>query len=312
MRTALLLGVKYAYPYIRRKAVSVGKKALSALVPSPGEPAFNPFAIFPHRRPQSMSFRTRPSSYRPSRYELARYAGVTRSRYGALANARRKRRLRYNYPDLADEVKYLDMFKTETSLNGSSSASTLEVMPTSGCTNCISCPAVGDSSSSRDGHRFVMKSIQVKGYIRIPAEDITGTVSSEAVHGWVALVLDTQTNRTAINSEDIFTQIISENEMDVIRNMTHPGRRFRVLRFMKWTCNNRAFQLSGGHTYISEWYRRFKFYKKLNIPVTCKTDSTTADVASVIDNSLSIIASDNYPDTADPKICYIARLRFRG
>lgn len=236
-------------------------------------------------------------------------------RFRSLVNARRNRRRRYNYPDLREETKFLDIGRSETALQEATDAAGLEVMPSAGCTNCISCPAVGDSASNRDGNKFIIKSIQVKGFIRLQRYAPTGArTAPNVVNGWIAMVLDTQTNGTAVNSEDVFKQIVADEDMLPFRNLNYAGKRFRILRFFKWSFGNRNFALSNdgtANTYIAEQMIRFKMFKKLNILVNCYSQATTADVASVTDNSVSIIAATNYADDV-PVIAYSARMRFRG
>lgn len=225
--------------------------------------------------------------------------------------ARRLRRRRYNYPDLREETKFLDVGMSETALSSSTTAASLELMPTAGCTNCISVPATGDDASSRDGKKYIMKSIQVKGYIRLPRVDDPSLAAPTAVTGWLAMVLDTQTNGLAVNSEDVFKQIVANAHQLPFRNLTFAGKRFRILRFFKWNVQDRQFTMLGTHTYIQEEIVRFKFYKKLNMIVNCYSNTSTADVASVTDNSISIIGATNL-SAAGPLCAYSARLRFRG
>lgn len=101
MRTALLLGAKYAAPYIRRKVFSAGKKLLGGLVPEPGQPAVNPFVVFAHRRPRtrarsSMSKHKRPLSVAAqhkamptaSSYLGGAYISLNRGQYRGLKHHR--------------------------------------------------------------------------------------------------------------------------------------------------------------------------------------------------------------------------------
>lgn len=229
---------------------------------------------------------------------------------------RRRRYLRGNPNQrvagfLGVEHKFLDMTYSPTNIANTTGCATGEADPTSGSANCLSCPAVGDSEQQRDGRKIVIESLHIKGNIYRTGE----TVAAVADPGRVVLfvVLDTQTNGAAINSEDVFKSIggTLDGTVDCHRNLLY-GTRFRVLKKLVWTPS-----IVGGYygTATSQWIHgitktfefHIKFPKGLHVNMTA---GTTADVANVIDNSLHFI---NFASVANKfAVEYQARIRFQG
>lgn len=189
------------------------------------------------------------------------------------------------------ELKFLDCAWNGVALGASTDGSGGELQPSSGSTNCISCPAQGDGESNRDGRKYVIKSCFVSGNI-----DTTGLQdqanATDAAGFWFALVLDTQTNGATINSEDVYvnpsTSAIAMLPQP-LRNLQN-SKRFKILDSCFRNYKDIYAFNDGGATgaIIGGQLPTVKLSWKGTIQV--ETTGTAADVASVSDNSLHVVA----------------------
>jgi len=208
------------------------------------------------------------------------------------------------------EKKFLDTAKADTSIGAVAALTGGEYDPSAGCTNCLSCPAQGDTEQSRDGKRIVIDSLIIKGYVR--TDPAAASTQSVPVKVFVAVVLDTQSNGAQLNSEDVFKNL-SNNvlaNVDVTKNLLF-GSRFRILKSQVYDLTPIGMSAASatvahyGMRREFDWYIPFKGGLQVNMNA-----GTTADVANVIDNSLHVIAFSTVD--AVPKIGYNARIRFQG
>lgn len=214
---------------------------------------------------------------------------------------------------LAIERKFLDCVRTSTAVPASTDFTGLEIQPSSGCTDCLSAPSQGDGPTQRDGHKINILSIYVSGFINLSIFDAE---TSQALPSFfIALILNTQTNGAAINSEDVYQNLLGTNTGVLCpqRNMTG-GSRFRVLKKRIITTPQPSVINDGtngidGMTVMMPFKFKINFPKGL--PVTFTIGSTTADVANVVDNSISLICGATIT-TLNPTISYTSRIRFVG
>lgn len=217
---------------------------------------------------------------------------------------------------LGIETKFLDVAFSNVAITGTSTdGSGGEIQPTSGCTGCFSAPAQGDTSSSREGKKIVIKSALVQGSIFIEKQAAQSTADN-IPDLFICIVQDTQTNGVTVNSEDVFKNIVgaSIGSTQPFRNMSNTSR-FKVLKQWKW---NRQVSLpitndtgaTGG--VIQEGISiPFDISWKGVMPVNFTVGSTTADVANVVDNSLHLIAFAS--DASFVPLIYAgSRIRFVG
>lgn len=211
---------------------------------------------------------------------------------------------------LGIERKFLDVYASDVAIVAPTDCAGGEVQPEGGCTGCISAPAQGDGEQQRDGRKITIKSafvnVTVRGAVRADQNDVLA-----APQVFVALVLDTQANGATVVSEQVFT-----NPNDTAYVNTYPLRnlqyssRYRVLDHKTmnmgpcYAINDAA---ATGSMVCSENTCVLSWNGDLNVTFT----NTTADVATVADNAMHIIA---FATTTNfqPVLSYNSRIRFVG
>lgn len=225
---------------------------------------------------------------------------------------------------LGIEKKFLDMAKTETVISAAAALTGGEMDPSAtsgpgggsgGCIGCLSCPAQGDSEQGRDGKRFVIDSLILKGYVRFYPTATTGVL--DPVKVFVAVVLDTQTNGAQMDSEFCFKNFLGSEETNInpVKNLLS-GNRFRILKSAVYDLTpHGAFAASATFAANSvrrdfDWYLPFKGGLRVSLKDGDLNSGQNADVANVVDNSLHVIAFSTEANKA--YISYNARIRFQG
>lgn len=186
-----------------------------------------------------------------------------------------------------------------------------------GAMQCMNCPSVGDGQSNRDGRKIVVTSLEIKGFVQIPAQ-VNGAAGSHPnpVSIWIALVVDTQTNGVQMNSEDCYVYnnvVVQADAAQPFKNLLYGGR-FKTLRMWQITVNDRINVVESDNTVDTQAYRRgFHYYKKVKIPVDFNA-GTTSDVANIVDNSIHLLCAASGPvhGATNPSITYSGRIRFIG
>ncbi len=207
------------------------------------------------------------------------------------------------------ELKFHDLTRN-TNILADGAAVGLEVDPTPQF--CLNSVVQGTGPTERIGRRIWMKSLQIQGHVGFSPEK--GQVNPNIDHIvtiWV--VLDTQTNQSAAQSEQVFTNAgIAALSPYLFRNMQNTDR-FRVLK--KKTIKMTA-DVSTDDTAVPAEFahsgRRFpfKFWLPLNrMAVLFDPNSTLGTVSQIMDNSIHMMAATS--DTGSvPFIDYVSRLRF--
>lgn len=214
---------------------------------------------------------------------------------------------------LGIEHKFLDAGLTATTIGAATALTGGEYDPTALSTGCLNAPAQGDGATSRDGKRIVVDSVYVKGQVWRPKlEDQTNPPDPEKVY--IALVLDTQSNGTQCNSEDIFLNWSTQAETNVcpLRNLTN-SERFRIIDTALIELDVCALSVEADNAF--SWAGKakdFTFYHKFKdggLPVNFVATSSAGAVTSIIDNSLHIIA---FSTLGVAQLAYNSRVRFQG
>lgn len=236
------------------------------------------------------------------RFKPATAATVRRS-----FNRYRQRRNVSQRGYLGIENKFYDNHLTPTGIPAVTDATIGLKNPSATLT--LNTVAQGDGESQRDGRQIMMKSIHVKGVIRIDERNAaTQPIILPVIY--IALVWDKQANGAVLASENVFTNpgAVAVLGASPFRNLEYT-KRFVVLQSTTIEIPN--IPATGG-TNDQDTYGvtiPFKFNKKFNIP--CNFNNTTANIANIVDNTLNIVAfaSDNAFGT---EIAYNSRLRFVG
>jgi len=246
-----------------------------------------------------------------------KYALIKRRNYKSRRTLNRTTRNKLNLRTgglLSIETKFLDVgLNTAYSLTQSSDATSGEIQPDINCIGCLNAPQQGDTSSMRDGKQITMKSILLMGSIVI-ANQVNQGAGDSACTIFLALVMDTQTNGMTINSEDVYTNPSTNTNTMVVpfRNMSNTGR-FKVLKTKTIVLPQAYFSYDGTNLEQAGYTRPFKMSYKwpMGQRVNFKTDSTTANVAGIIDNSVHLVGWVDKTGLA-PTINFQSRLRFVG
>lgn len=255
---------------------------------------------------------------KPSSYSIAKAAGVL-ARAGMRGKAR-KRKAPYKFGGVSNyrtggfigiERKFLDCGFNSVAVSTSTTGADGEMQPSSGCTGCISAPVQGNGEQERDGRRYNLKSCHVSGIL----DTTTSQDSADALEQFgtfVALVLDTQANAQTIVSENVYINPSTGTGGMMpypLRNLANT-RRFRILdsqyikpggmyAFPDGASTGSLSNQNGGIVKLS-WTG--------NIPVD--SVGTTADIASVSNNALHVIAYTAGFNT--PTFIGKSRVRFVG
>ncbi len=182
------------------------------------------------------------------------------------------------------EKKFVDSLSTSTAFTTAWAI----LAPTAGITNCISAPGIGTSESERDGRVFTLMSVHVR-------MTITGdTLESQAapivpLNYRVCLVWDTQTNGAAVTGTSVM-DAGATNDLDAFRNLQN-SKRFIILgdtghmTLQRPNTNEGAINLFATAPDIVH----VSFNKSFKMGIKVRAIGTTADVASISDNSFSLI-----------------------
>ncbi len=200
------------------------------------------------------------------------------------------------------ELKFHDATKAATTLPGSNSGG--EMDPTTA--NCLNGIGQGDTESTRDGRKYIIKSIHVQGTIVRPVAANNTAYPGQAL-GWIALVWDKQSNGAQLNSEDVYTG--TETEFP-FRNLQFESR-FKVLRFMKYNFSSPEASFDGTNIESGAQSKPFEWNVRMSTPVT--TTGTGATISSISDNSYHVIGGANSASAPlNGQISYNSRVRFVG
>lgn len=256
--------------------------------------------------------RKRRGTWKPAKRRKGAYVyKSTRAQY-APAPVRRAARRMLNTRTagfLGIEKKFYDTALANAALVAPTDAAGGEVDPSA--TSMISTPVQATGPQDRDGKKILIKSAVIKGHVQFPAAiNLTALVGQVSV--FVALVLDTQSNVTQMNSEDCFKNLagLALTAPTPMRNLLF-GERFKVLKseLIKLPIPQATFD--GTNIEQSGARQDFDWYVKTgNLKVNFNA-GTTASIANVIDNSLHMIAYCS-STTLAPTISYNARIRFVG
>lgn len=235
-----------------------------------------------------------------------------RSLRGAKSFGRRRRRSLATATSLGIEKKFLDTAWNGVSINASATAATCELQPSTGCTLAVSVPAQGDGESQRDGRRFTIKSAFFNGIVNSdPLSDQAD--ANENMGYYFAMVLDQQANAATLNSEDVYVNPGTSAASMLpkpLRNLAF-SKRFRILDSCFVQAAPQYGVTDGASTNSQSAMYAPAVYLSWKGEISCNCSSTEADVASVTDNAIHIIAFAGSTARA-PSVQGQCRVRFVG
>lgn len=214
---------------------------------------------------------------------------------------------------LGVEHKWIDNFKGLTLITNSTAAAGMEQPPTAGSASIGAYNAVGAGTNTqqRDGQRIVVTSITFKGIIRWEPR-INQTALQQCGAVLVAWVQDRQTNGVQLNSEDVFVNPggAIATGCALYRNMSNL-RRFNVLAVKIFTLPQPNAVWDGTNIETGGYDMPFQLKWHGKMPVTFITQTSTADIANITDNSIQLLATTNDANNL-VKIQGGARCRYYG
>lgn len=173
---------------------------------------------------------------------------------------------------------------------------------------CLSAPSEGDAANQRSNTRIRIRSVQIKGHIyTINSSNMVQPAFQN--RAMVALVWDKQTNGAACSSSAIFTNPSAGNPIAAqpLRNMEYSSR-FTVLKTWEMDLTPQTLAYEGPNSYA--WNSvscAFECFLPLSLDVNFL--GTVEGVASVVDNSLHVVA--NTSGTTTSTACYyLSRIRY--
>jgi len=154
--------------------------------------------------------------------------------------------------------------------------------------------ARGDEITERTGRECTMRSIEFRGEVK------SGTLQGVDQTIRVLIVYDRQTNATALTGSQVFVSAGDQFDVFRPRNLEN-RRRFKILFDRTYYCSGTAESASG---------RTFKFYRKLNHPITFN-NGDAGTVADITTGSLYAICVGDQPpgDTAGHLVAF-SRIRY--
>lgn len=195
------------------------------------------------------------------------------------------------------ELKFLDQSLGATQITGS-----LNLLSIGG--NGLNAVAQGDGQSDRDGRKYIIKKVMVRGTCYLQAVDGSNP-NGEAIR--IILFQDTQTNGALPTPANVLNSVgTGEN---FFNNLNY-SKRFRILADKELVLNYHAGAYDGTSAPAQQFAgetKNFKFFVKCEIPVTCS--STSAGISDITDNSIHMMAVSN---GTNGYIYYTSRIRFVG
>lgn len=203
------------------------------------------------------------------------------------------------------ELKYFDTTKSITTIGADWATSGFDP----DTILCLSAPGQGDGANERIGRKITIHSVEVTGRVRLIADDTVASPPSSGRNVRLILVVDKQTNQTALASGGLVISTFGSGQQEYgHRNLEHI-KRFKVLADLwiqlDWTASN---GISGSENYVGQ-SKVFHIKRTMKMPVIF-TDGD-GDIASVSDNSIHMLAVTNGV-VSELAADYVARIRFTG
>lgn len=232
--------------------------------------------------------------------------------YASLLSQAKRMRTRRTGFGLNSEAKYYDL-NYNAAVAATADWSGAEADPAT--ILCLNGVPQGDTMTTRDGQKIEMKSIFVTGLINIPTQSAQSAAENDSTV-FIALVLDKQTNKAQLNSEDVYENTRSGTDSYLLssplRKMNFTER-FKVLatKTITFPPPPIAALTDAGTTLVQQGIKvPFTMFANLKgLGTKFDTSATTGAIGTIVDNSLHMVAVCNNQDFA-PTLIYQSRLRF--
>lgn len=193
---------------------------------------------------------------------------------------------------------FIDNFKTSTAMSDSWLGGELDPVA-----NTLCAPIKGSGSSNREGDKILITDICIKGIVKLATKSEQQDVGTSQAYR-ILLVLDTQTNGSQLNADNVMTS--TNPEVFSFRDLDY-ARRFQILISWEGELNWKTSFTDNANTgSVGGGSQRFACNLKCQIPVDFKANN--GDVGDIVDNSLHIIGCTESEDTV--YIQYVSRVRF--
>lgn len=171
---------------------------------------------------------------------------------------------------------------------------------------CLNFIAQGDTSSSRDGKKIIISSIQVRGHITAsPLTDQADMLIPPIIR--ILLVVDKQCNGTVLDPREVEYESTG-TAVDALRYPEYASR-YQVLWDKTIAMKCAAFNDAAATGTITLMPEPFECFKTCNIPVNYF--GADADQEAIVDNAIYLLAVTN-STSYTPKLYHHSRVRFVG
>lgn len=231
---------------------------------------------------------------------------------------KKAKKLRNSEPKIHKELKYLDCYGEENTIDEGADTSGWEAPPDNGCVGCINAPSVGTGPQQRKGRRIRITSVYLTGHLSSEGFNSDNVEDEPSVY--VALVLNKHVNRVAgFNTQNVYEvpfELSRSLTARPFRNLGHTER-YDVLDHktfdLRWTSQSTFIVNNTSSIADVFWQTRVKpvtFQLSYHKPIDVLFDNgTAANVDNVLKNAIHVVAKKN-TTASSVTFRYISRVRF--
>lgn len=205
------------------------------------------------------------------------------------------------------EIKYFDSEYSGVAIPAvTSSWAGAEADPTT--INGLCQPSRGDDVLNRDSRKIQVRTIRLRGYVRIPKQT-NQTDEDNASFIRICLVQDKLTNGVQLNAEDVLSSGAASDMVLAFQSTASFGK-FKVLKDIMLDMGDVNSTFDGTNIEQGGQIKHWSITHKFKKPITVNFNSGNAgSIADIVDNSFHVIAATNSATLA-PELTYKARVGF--
>ena len=192
------------------------------------------------------------------------------------------------------ELKFFDTLKAQTSVTETGTV----------LDDSVNHIAQGVTEENRVGRKCTIRGLHFKGTYNNTVSTVL-SATNQSVR--IVIVVDKQTNGTAVTVADVLEDVTEFNGYNSYRNLAN-SQRFKVLMDRRFNIRIPAVaQTAAGtfSTYLNEY--KWEFNKRLNLPI--EFSGTTGAIGEIRSNNIAIFAICR-DATTRPEVGYTCRVRF--